>query len=109
MTPRGVLGNPRKRSFAGSEASSAVFSRNSLNLGGLNLSGTRVTDAGLEHIKGITSLKGLELNSTHVTDAGLEHLKGMTNLKELILTDTQVTNARVNELKKALPKCKIER
>ena len=49
------------------------------------------------------------LMDTQVTDAGLEHLKGMTNLRYLHLGDTQVTDAGVNELKKALPNCRIDR
>jgi hypothetical protein len=73
----------------------------------VDLRGKRVTDAGLEHLKGMTSLKLLLLDGTKVTDAGLEHLKGLTNLKELSLGNTQVTEGGVNELKKALPNCEI--
>jgi len=37
-----------------------------------------VTDAGLEHLKGLTNLLSLTLNGCYeVTDAGLEHLKGL--------------------------------
>ena len=35
-----------------------------------------MTDAGLEHLKGLTKLQWLDLAGTEVTDAGLEHLKG---------------------------------
>ena len=42
----------------------------------LNLRSTRITDAGLEHLKGLTKLQWLILQDTKVTDAGLEHLKG---------------------------------
>ena len=42
---------------------------------------TQVTDAGLEHLKGLTQLQGLSLSGTQVTDAGLEHLKGLTQLQ----------------------------
>ena len=48
-------------------------------------------------------------NNKKVTDAGLVHLKGLTGLKDLGLYGTKVTNAGVAELKKALPKCKIEK
>ena len=51
----------------------------------------------------------VELNRTQVTDAGLEHLKGLTSLQTLKLGGSQVTDADVNELKKALPKCDIFR
>jgi hypothetical protein len=42
-----------------------------------------------------------------VTDAGLEHLKGLTSLKYLFLMNTQVTDAGMEDLQAALPKCKI--
>jgi len=44
----------------------------------LFLSGTQVTDVGLEHIKGLTTLGFVDLGKTRVTDAGLEHLKGLS-------------------------------
>ena len=47
--------------------------------------------------------------NTQVTDASLEHFKGLTNLQELALHGTQVTDAGVTELKKALPNCQISR
>ena len=49
------------------------------------------------------------LNNTKVTDAGLEHLKGLTALKHVSLNNTQVTDAGVARLQKALPSCKIDR
>jgi len=44
---------------------------------------------------------------TQVTNAGLEHLKGMTSLTPLYLFQTKVTDAGVKKLQQALPKCKI--
>ena len=44
-----------------------------------------MTDAGLEHLKGLTNLQSLDLTFTKVTDAGLEHLKGLTKLQSLDL------------------------
>jgi hypothetical protein len=38
-----------------------------------------------------------------ITDAGLEHLKGLTALRTILLSDTKVTDAGVNQLKKSLP------
>ncbi len=40
----------------------------------LNLNGTQVTDAGLEHLKGLTRLQTLFLINTQITDAGLVHV-----------------------------------
>ena len=43
------------------------------------LSQTKVTDAGLEHLKGLTQLQTLSLSQTKVTDSGLESLEGLNN------------------------------
>ncbi len=68
-----------------------------------------MTDAGLVHIKRLTSLEVLDLDLTHITDAGLVHLKGLTKLRELSLKNTDVTDAGVKELQQALPSLTIER
>ncbi len=65
----------------------------------LSLEDTQVTDAGLVHLKALTSLQVLCLDGARLTDAGLEHLKGLTSLKRLDLDDTQVTDAGVEHLK----------
>ena len=67
----------------------------------------RITDAGLEHLKELTTLQNLVLSSTRITDAGLIHLKGLPNLKYLDLGGTQATGMGVAELQKALPDCEI--
>jgi hypothetical protein len=66
-----------------------------------------VTDAGLAHLVGLTSLRELNLWNTEVTDAGLAHLAGLKSLQELSLWGTRVTNAGVARLKKRLPDCNI--
>ena len=69
---------------------------------------THITDAGLKHLKGFKQLQALYLNSTQVTDAGLEHLKGLKQLTILDLGHTQVTDAGVKDLQKALsPEARI--
>jgi internalin A len=52
-------------------------------------------------------MQWLWLNGTKVTDSGLEHLKGLMRLKELDLSNTNVTDEGVKKLKKALPNCNI--
>ncbi len=73
----------------------------------LYLCNTQVTDADLEHLKGLTNLRYLNLTNTQITDAGLEHLKGLSNLENLELDDTQVTAEKRAKLRKALPNCEI--
>ena len=48
------------------------------------------------------------ISSPHpqITDAGV-HLTGMTNMQNLDLNFPLITDAGVADLKKALPKCKI--
>jgi hypothetical protein len=41
----------------------------------LSLNRTQISDAGLEHLKGLTSLRFLSINGTQVTDAGVEKLQ----------------------------------
>ena len=46
----------------------------------LDLAGTAVSDAGLEHLRGLTQLRSLNLAGTSVSDTGMEKLKGLTRL-----------------------------
>ena len=64
----------------------------------LSLDSPEITDAGLEHIAGLTSLEDLWLKNAQITDAGLEHLVGLTNLKRLKLTNTQITGTGLTHL-----------
>ena len=60
------------------------------------------------HLKGLTNLKYLDLDgNTQITDAGLEHLKGMTSLRGVELMRTSVTDEGVKRLQEALPDCEI--
>ena len=73
----------------------------------VNLVDTKITDAGLVHLKGLTNLQTLGLGFTKITGTGLVHLKGLTKLEMLSLYGTKVTDAGVAELQKALPNCEI--
>jgi hypothetical protein len=75
----------------------------------VNLSASRVVDAELVHLKGLSNLSALTLDDTGITDAGLVHLKGMAQLESLDLRKTRVTIAAVSELQAALPGARIER
>ena len=74
----------------------------------VGLFGTPITDAGLVHLKGLTSLQDLNLSGTKITDVGLAHLAGLTSLRPLRLHNTQITDAGAAKLRKALPDCRIE-
>ena len=57
----------------------------------------------------MTSLETLNLNLTKITDAGLAHLKNLKNLKSLSLEQTKVTREAAEQLRKAMPNCKVKR
>jgi hypothetical protein len=49
----------------------------------------------------------LSLNGTQVTDAGMEHLRGLTQLNFLAIKDTPVTDDGVKKYQQALPNCRV--
>ena len=67
---------------------------------------SKITDAGLVHLKYLTKLQNLYLGGSSVTDAGLVHLKGLTKLQELTLGETKITDAGLVHLKR-LTKLKL--
>ena len=73
----------------------AVKLKGLTKLTSLNLSNTKITDAGLAHLKGLTNLEKLWLYKTNVTDAGLAHLKGFKKLNGLNLSFTLVTDPQL--------------
>lgn len=75
----------------------------------LQLSGTRVTNAGLSHLRGLTGLRVLWLYDTRISDAGLVHLQGLTGLRVLNLRSTLVSSGGIDALQAALPQCEIRR
>ena len=62
------------------------------NLTLLDLSRTRVTDAGLAALTKMPGLRRLQLQETNVTDAGLLSIKMLPRLEVLNLYDTHVTD-----------------
>jgi hypothetical protein len=63
----------------------------------LDLSGSRVTDAGLAHLHGL-DLRNLVLDGTKVSNAGLEQLASFKNLRSLALNRTQITDDGLRRL-----------
>ncbi len=78
------------------------------SLQSLFLPGTKISDAGLAHVKLFPGLHVLHLLNTEISDEGLLQLYGQKNLKLFTLIGTKVTPAGVAALHNALPKCKIE-
>ena len=52
-------------------------------------------------------LESLDISGTGITDKGLEYLTGLTNLMTLHIYDTTVTPAGVAKVQEALPNCEI--
>jgi Leucine-rich repeat (LRR) protein len=61
--------------------------------------GTKVTDKGLEHLKGSVNLQRLHLYGTPITDEGMVHLKGLTDLRLLHIVGTRVSPDGLKHLK----------
>ena len=55
------------------------------NAVGVNLTSTWVTDADLALLAGLPKLETIDLSLTKVTDVGLEHLKPLENVRHLVL------------------------
>jgi hypothetical protein len=69
------------------------------HLESLFLNGANITDAGMKHLKEITSLKELYLGGTKITDSGLVNLKGMVYLRQLDIANTRVSDVGLERLK----------
>jgi len=59
----------------------------------------KITDAGLVHLKGLTTLMSLNLDGLPVTDAGLDTLSGLPGLGGLYLKRTQVRGPALGRLR----------
>jgi len=77
------------------------------NVTRLYLRGTKITDAGLEHLRGLTQLHKLDLAETQVTDAGIPTLSAIKSLKTLDVSDTRITEQGIAALRAALPEIRI--
>jgi|GEM_PF-1584377 len=58
-----------------------------------------ITDAGVEHLTRIPSLRRLHLFDVDIGDEGLAHIAKLTALEELALTHTNITDAGLENLK----------
>jgi formyltetrahydrofolate synthetase len=74
----------------------------------LDLDHTKVTDAGIAKLTGLTRLLNLELDSVELTDAGVAQLGALRSLKELDLYHTLVSEKAFQQLQTTLPACHIQ-
>jgi Leucine-rich repeat (LRR) protein len=65
------------------------------SLRGLDISGSPVTDKGIQSLHDLRSLEVLDAHSTKISGAGLENLTG---LKRLVVYDTEITGAGLENL-----------
>jgi len=65
-------------------------------------------DAWLERLNEFPQLRYLDCSATDVSDAGLQHLKGLAKLDILYLSN-KVSNAGIADIQKALPNTQIRR
>jgi hypothetical protein len=59
----------------------------------------KITDRGLENIRGLTHLKYIAVGGTGVTDAGLSELKELTLLEHLFLGANKITDGGLTSIK----------
>lgn len=74
----------------------------------LDLSETSIQDEDLSVLQDLPRLKSLRLARTRITDAGLAHVQALKHLESLDLALTQTTPAGRNQLRRHLPKGKIQ-
>jgi hypothetical protein len=65
----------------------------------LYLRQTRISDAGLRHLRNLRQLRALYLSYTQITDQSADIIAGFENLESLRLVDTGVTDSGVAKLK----------
>jgi Leucine-rich repeat (LRR) protein len=80
---------------------------NCIRLTKLNISGTAVTDAGVASLKHCTNLDWFAAHNTAVSDATIATLKNFKKLKSVYLWKTRVGASSASELQKALPGASI--
>ncbi len=67
----------------------------------------QISDAGLAYIKALPNLESLDLSGTKVTLAGLLGLQGMAKLRELVILGISIDATQEARLRRALPQTAI--
>ena len=76
-------------------------------LNALDLSWTRISDAGVERLSRIETLKYLGLAHTNITNKSLDHLTRLKNLEILSVDGTSVSRSAVERFRKIRPTCTV--
>lgn len=91
--------NLRQLSLAGANIDNEQLSHLAkLPLEILHLGGTKISDAGLESLGTIRSLKNLTLYQTNINGTGLKHLHDLKNLQVLIISETSIAHVGLADL-----------
>jgi Leucine-rich repeat (LRR) protein len=70
---------------------------------------TYLTDEGLQHLHKLKSLRELDCSwNKHITDGGVKFLAKLTQLKSLDVSRTAISPQGLEELRRALPKTKVD-
>ncbi len=75
----------------------------------MDLAGTDIVNDQLALIAKTQTVQELNLSSTKITDAGLKHLHELKSLRQLTLKNTDVSNEAVEALSKKLPGLTVDR
>ena len=75
----------------------------------LDLSFTRVGDEGLKSLASLPELRHLSLIGCRVTDSGTDSLTRLERLREIYLAKTQVSSQAIEKLRSRFPMCRVER
>lgn len=75
----------------------------------LDLSFTRISDEGLKALAFQSELRHISLINCQVTDIGIASLTRLTHLREIYVTMTSVSSEAAEQLRRRLPRCRIER
>ena len=73
----------------------------------MHLGETKVTNAGLTHLSGMTKLETLWLDETAVSDEAIAPLARLESLRELHIAKTKITVDGFKRFGELLPRCRI--
>lgn len=75
----------------------------------LDLSFTRVGDEGLKSLASLPELRHVSLIGCRVTDNGTDSLMRLERLREIYLAKTEVSTQAAEKLRRKFPMCRVER